>query len=116
MFAVVLLCALTECQQVKHHFETETFALLHSGDDATLLLLSNYTITLSYTGSLFGFRGESVYGVESVCCCVDREDRESRMLSSRMAIVAAFRSWSGEELHSAPTQHLLAFYAVSRST
>lgn len=54
-----------------------------------------------------------MYGVESVCCCVDREDRESRMLSSRMAIVAAFRSWSGEELHSAPTQHILSFYVVS---
>lgn len=34
---------------------------------------------------------------EYVQCCVDREDRESRMLSSRMAIVAAFRSWSGED-------------------
>lgn len=29
-------------------------------------------------------------------CRVHREDRESRFLSSRMAIVAAFRSWSGK--------------------
>lgn len=32
-----------------------------------------------------------------VCVCVGhREDRESRFLSSKMAIVAAFRSWSGK--------------------
>lgn len=30
--------------------------------------------------------------------CVTREDRDARFLSSRMAIVAAFRSWSGESL------------------
>lgn len=33
-----------------------------------------------------------------VCVCVTREDRDARFLSSRMAIVAAFRSWSGESL------------------
>ena len=33
-----------------------------------------------------------------VCFHVHREDREARFLSSRMAIVAAFRSWSGKDL------------------
>lgn len=34
-----------------------------------------------------------------VFCHVHREDRESRFLSSRMAIVAAFRSWSGKDFN-----------------
>lgn len=34
-----------------------------------------------------------------VCFHAHREDRESRFLSSRMAIVAAFRSWSGKDLN-----------------
>lgn len=54
------------------------------------------------------------------CCCLSgtwcsvskcvvllrhREDRESRFLSSRMAIVAAFRSWSGKDWISAGTHY-----------
>lgn len=50
----------------------------------------------------------------SVCkcvyCYVHREDRESRFLSSKMAIVAAFRSWSGKDFLSAKELVLYHLY------